>query len=166
MSRFNSRGLRGSTFEEMVNQTNEAYRKHGLALVQKIPTPIVPTRLDSERRIIMGYFEKKSTLDYIGVAQGVPICFDAKETSRKSLPLQNIHEHQIAFMEDFVRQDGAAFFLVNFKSLGECYFLPFEVLGQCTGKSVPYDKFEKRFLISNKAGFLVHYLEALALYLD
>ena len=55
--------------------------------------------MDEETRTItLAYFEKQSTVDYIGVAQGIPIAFDAKETAGKSLPLQNIHAHQMAFM--------------------------------------------------------------------
>ena len=40
MATWNSRGLRGSTLEDMINNTNEYYRQKNLALVQKIPTPI------------------------------------------------------------------------------------------------------------------------------
>ena len=36
MSHWNTRGLRGSAFEETINMTNERYRKEGLALIQKI----------------------------------------------------------------------------------------------------------------------------------
>lgn len=46
MATWNSRGLRGSTLEELVNRTNEQYREKGLALIQKIPTPITPVRMD------------------------------------------------------------------------------------------------------------------------
>ncbi|MBR1568267.1 MAG: Holliday junction resolvase RecU, partial [Lachnospiraceae bacterium] len=42
MATWNSRGLRGSTLEELINYTNEKYREKKLALVQKIPTPITP----------------------------------------------------------------------------------------------------------------------------
>ena len=38
MATWNSRGLRGSTLEELINRTNEQYREKGLALIQKIPT--------------------------------------------------------------------------------------------------------------------------------
>ena len=38
MAHWNSRGLRGSSFEEIINFTNERYRQSGLALFQKIPT--------------------------------------------------------------------------------------------------------------------------------
>ena len=40
MGTWNSRGLRGSTLEEMVNWTNDQYLEKGLALMQKIPTPL------------------------------------------------------------------------------------------------------------------------------
>lgn len=40
MPTWNSRGLRGSTLEELINLTNEKYAEHGLALIQKVPTPI------------------------------------------------------------------------------------------------------------------------------
>ena len=36
--------LRGSTLEEMVNRTNDWYLERGLALIQKIPTPITPVK--------------------------------------------------------------------------------------------------------------------------
>ena len=42
MATWNSRGLRGSTLEELINRSNEQYREKGLALIQKIPTPITP----------------------------------------------------------------------------------------------------------------------------
>ena len=44
MGTWNSRGLRGSTLEELINRTNEQYREKGLALIQKIPTPITPIK--------------------------------------------------------------------------------------------------------------------------
>ena len=40
MAYFKSEGLRGSELEEMINMTNDLYQKQGLAVVQKIPTPI------------------------------------------------------------------------------------------------------------------------------
>ena len=80
MGTWNSRGLRGSLLEELINRSNEVYRTQGLALVQKIPTPITPVEMSKNHRCItLAYFEKQSTVDYIGVVQGIPVCFDAKE---------------------------------------------------------------------------------------
>ncbi len=173
MGYWNSRGLRGSALEELVNRTNEAYDRDGLAIVQKIPTPITPTKIDSQRRLITeAYFEQRSTVDYIGVCQGIPICFDAKQCSKKSLPLQNIHEHQIDFMKKFQEQKGIAFLLVNFTESDKSYFLPFEDLydfylkSQNGGrKSIPSEVFKEEYLIHNKKGYFLHYLEPLNTYL-
>ena len=173
MSHWNSRGLRGSTFEEIINFTNERYRQTKLAWFQKIPTPITPVKMDAESKTItLAYFEKQSTVDYIGVAQGVPVAFDAKETAGKRLPLQNIHEHQIAFMEEFQAQRGLAFLLVHFSEEDEYYLLPFETLktywekaARGGRKSIPYDAFDKIYSIRQN-GSLLHYLEAVSLYLE
>ena len=52
MATWNTRGLRGSTLEELLNRTNEIYLEKGLALIQKIPTPITPLKIDKEHRHI------------------------------------------------------------------------------------------------------------------
>ena len=115
MPSWNSRGLRGSVLEEALNITNEKYRREKLALVQKIPTPITPMEIDQEKHhITLAYFEQKSTVDYIGNVQGVPVCFDAKECAADTFPIQNIHEHQVNFMREFEEQDGVAFLLILF----------------------------------------------------
>lgn len=167
MAHWNTRGLRGSAFEELVNMTNQLYRKQRLALIQKVPTPIVPIEVNNkEHTITKAYFGEKSTVDYIGVVQGIAICFDAKETQNKNFPLKNIHDHQIAFMEDFTEQEGIAFLLVHFKFAKEVFFLPFEQLKHCYDlaqqggrKSIPYEDFN--YLVRNTSGYPVHYLEAL-----
>ena len=80
MGTWNSRGLRGSTLEDLINHTNDLYREKKLALIQKIPTPITPIEIDkSSRHITLAYFDQKSTVDYSGAVQGIPVCFDAKE---------------------------------------------------------------------------------------
>ena len=117
MAAWNSRGLRGSTFEELINQTNEQYEQMNLALIQKIPTPITPVKIDQgSRHITLAYFDKVSTVDYIGAVQGIPVCFDAKECSMDTFPLHNIHEHQMNFMRDFEKQDGISFFLIYYST--------------------------------------------------
>ena len=103
----------GSTLEDLINRTNEQYREKGLALIQKVPTPITPIKIDKENRhITLAYFDQKSTVDYIGAVQGIPVCFDAKECNGDTFSLQNIHEHQVKFMEQFEQQGGMAFLII------------------------------------------------------
>ena len=113
MGTWNSRGLRGSTLEDMINMSNESYREKGLALIQKIPTPITPVRIDQQtRHITLAYFDQQSTVDYIGAVQGIPVCFDAKECATDTFPMMNIHEHQVKFMKDFEKQGGVSFIIL------------------------------------------------------
>lgn len=126
MGTWNSRGLRGSTLEELINRTNERYLEKKLALIQKIPTPITPVKIDKEHRhITLAYFEQQSTVDYIGAVQGIPVCFDAKECSTETFPLQNIHEHQLQFMEQFEQQGGISFLLIYYAAKNQLYYMRF-----------------------------------------
>jgi len=173
MAYWKTQGLRGSTFEETISLTNQLYLQRGLGIIQKIPTPITPVEVNNKARIITSaYFEKKSTVDFIGVAQGLAICFDAKETSQLNLPMRNIHAHQIDFMEGFRMQQGVSFLLVNFIAKGEIFLLPSEVLAkyhklaQGGGrKSIPYSEFNPAYIVPNQSGFPVHYLIAVNAYL-
>jgi len=163
-----TRGLRGGMFEELIDMTNQLYAQKNIALIQKVPTPITPVAVDNKARTITSaYFEKKSTVDFIGVAQGVAICFDAKETRQLNLPLRNIHIHQIEFMENFRKQRGIAFLIVHFHAKGEMFLLPSETLAAAAAraskggrKSIAYDEFDRGLLVQNKGGFPVHWLEA------
>ena len=167
MATWNSRGLRGSALEELVNRTNEKYRENHLALIQKVPTPITPIKIDKENRhITLAYFEQKSTVDYIGVVQGIPVCFDAKESAADTFALQNIHAHQVAFMEEFEKQKGIAFFLIHYTHRNFLYYLPFRMLLPFWNrmedggrKSFRFDELDLSYEIRPKPGLLVPYLD-------
>ncbi len=130
MTVWRSRGLRGSDLEDLIHETIEYYRQQGLARIDKIATPIKVVDIDGQGTITKAFFEKKSTVDFMGIIQGVGVAFDAKETNLKSLPLSNIHEHQLEFMEDISKQSGLAFLIVHFKFCDEFYLLPYETLMQ------------------------------------
>ncbi len=167
MATWNSRGLRGSTLEDMINRTNEKYAENGLALIQKIPTPITPVRMDKEtRHITLAYFDQKSTVDYIGAIQGIPVCFDAKECAVDTFSLQNIHEHQIHFMRDFEKQGGIAFVLIFYTHKNLLYYLTFNKLYEFWMRSVEggrksfrFDELDESFCLPKKSGILVPYLD-------
>ena len=174
MGTWNSRGLRGSTFEELVNRTNEQYREKGLGLIQKIPTPITPINIDKEtRHITLAYFEQKSTVDYIGVVQGIPVCFDAKECSVATFPLANIHPHQVDFMVEFERQKGVAFFLLFFSNENRYYYLRlsdllvfWERMQEGGRKSFRQDELNPAYYLPERSGFLVPYLDGIKMDLE
>ncbi len=169
MATWNSRGLRGSALEEYINRTNEKYQESGLALIQKIPTPITPIEIEkTSRHITLAYFDQKSTVDYIGAVQGIPVCFDAKECHTDTFPLANIHTHQVEFMERFEEQGGIAFLLISYTKRDEFYYLTFSLLNrfwqrmqQGGRKSFRYEELNPDFFLQCRGGILVPYLEGI-----
>ena len=156
MATWNSRGLRGSTLEELINRSNEQYREKGLALIQKVPTPITPVRIAKDtRQITLAYFEQKSTVDYIGAVQGIPVCFDAKECKETVFPLANIHEHQVRFMREFEQQEGISFLLIYFSGRNEFYYLTFRDLWWVLGTGA--ERWKKKFSLRRTESFLFSY---------
>lgn len=169
MGTWNTRGLRGSALEELVNRTNELYARKGLALMQKVPTPITPVKIDKENRhITLAYFEQKSTVDYIGAVQGIPVCFDAKECAASTFPLANVHPHQVQFMRDFEKQGGVSFLLLFFNCLDRLYYLRLEKFlefwsrkEQGGRKSFTIHELEPEFYLENHGAILAPYLDGL-----
>lgn len=152
-----------------MNRTNERYLEQGLALIQKIPTPITPVRIDKEHRhITLAYFDQRSTVDYIGAVQGIPVCFDAKECHTDTFPLQNIHAHQVSFMGDFEKQEGIAFLIIYFSNRNELYYMTYRELkgfwdrSETGGrKSIRYEELNPLYFMQLKNGCYVPYLDAL-----
>lgn len=147
MATWKSRGLRGSNLEDLINQTIEQYRDKGLALIQKIPTPITPINIDRQtRHITLAYFDQKSTVDYLGVVQGIPVCFDAKECAEDTFPLQNLHAHQVDFMTRFEKQEGISFLILFFTARQEFYYMPYAEMMEFWNRMMNGGR--KSFLIS------------------
>jgi recombination protein U len=139
-----------------------------------VPTPITPIKIDKDNRhITLAYFEQKSTVDYIGVVQGIPVCFDAKECAVDTFALQNIHPHQVEFMSNFAKQGGIAFLILFFSARNELFYLPFSHMlafwnrAQEGGrKSFKYTELDQDYYIHPRNGILVPYLDALQRDLD
>ena len=174
MPTWNSRGLRGSVFEDLINKTNEIYEENGLCIVQKIPTPITPIEIDkNSHHITLAYFDKKSTVDYIGAVQGIPVCFDAKESKTDTFPIANIHEHQMNFMKKYVKNEGLAFLLIYYSDHEDYYFMTYDeaegfYLRAKEGgkKSFRRDELNPKYFFKPKEGLFVPYLDMIKLYLD
>lgn len=124
---------RGKTLEDDLNETNQFYLLHGIASIHKKPVPIQIVKVEYPKRsaavIREAYFRTPSTTDYNGVWNGHYIDFEAKETENKtSFPLNNIHAHQIAHMEQVEKQHGIAFFIVKFSTWNRHFVTPFKVI--------------------------------------
>lgn len=162
-------GNRGKQLEQMVETSNRQYSFQGRAIIQKIPTPVKVLDINSRTgKIRSGYYERKSTVDYIGVYKGIGIAFDAKETSVETrFDLSNIKEHQYNYLKKWVVSGGIAFLLLHFNTLDQSYYLPFELLkkyweGMIKGgrKSIPYQKIaQKKYKIASNGLIILDYLD-------
>lgn len=140
---------RGMGLENDINETNNYYYTYDIALIYKKPTPIRITKTDYKNlRITDGFFERESTLDYNGVYKGYYIEFDAKETkSTTSFSINNIHNHQIKYIEKVLKHDGIVFLIVRFTKLNKDYILKgqdlLNFINENERKSIPLSFFEK-----------------------
>ena len=162
------RGLRGSTFEEMINKTIEDYRTKKLALIQKIPTPIVPVKMDKEGHITLAYFDKKSTVDYIGNVQEIPVCFDAKECKTDKFPIRNIHKHQVEFMKEWEEQGGISFILIYFSHRMLAYYMKCSdvVKRYSAKKDFNIEELDEEYFINMKNKIKIDFLPKIQLDID
>lgn len=118
---------RGMRFENEINQTNDFYIKKNIAIITKRPTPINVVKVNYNNKnalITKAFFKKQSTTDYNGVYNGYYLDFEAKSTKNKNcFPLQNIQINQIEHLERVIKHKGIAFFLIEFSTINEVYFL-------------------------------------------
>ncbi len=152
----NNRANLGMTLENDIQTTNQYYLINDIAVIHKKPTPIqvvgvsYPAR--NKAKIIEAYYKTPSTTDFNGIYKGKYIDFDAKETNSKtSMPLKNIHLHQIQHLKQVASHGGIAFLIVHFKQYNEYYILPSQILfkywvfqnDEKKGrKSIPYQTFK------------------------
>lgn len=126
LSHKSSLANRGMNLEDDINQSNDYYNEIGRCLIYKRPTPINIVKVDYSKgaHIVDAYFEKQSTTDYNGIYRGKYVDFEAKNTkSKTSLPLANIHKHQIKHLTDVIKQGGLAFFIVEFQYYNQCFLI-------------------------------------------
>ena len=113
--------------------------------------------------------ESKAEPDYGGVIapEGRAIFYDAKSTKRNLLDFDNLHAHQITFLERVARFGAVAGFLVEFSNQAEIYFLPIQIVirwrEEVARKSLPYRFFAENLTPAPQGkGLIIHdYLQAI-----
>ena len=161
-------GNRGKSFEKMIQTSNQQYKFQNRAVVQKIPTPVKVLDIDSHTgNIRSGFYEQKSTVDYIGTYKGYALAFEAKETNVETrFDLSNIKEHQYNFLKSWRASGGIGFVILQFSTLDEIYYLPFSLLEEYWEKmdeggrkSIPYSEIaQEKYQITNDGMIVVDYL--------
>ncbi len=86
-------GNRGMAFEMLINLANEMYQREGVTLINKRPTPVKVLKRKGSR-VLNGFYEAKSTVDYDGVYKGRAVVFEAKSTEKDTrFDLKYIVQH-------------------------------------------------------------------------
>ncbi len=107
--------------------------------------------------------ESKAEPDYGGViaSEGRAIFYDAKTTRRNLLDFDNLHAHQITFLERAARFGAVAGFLVEFSACAEVYFLPIQIVirwrEEIARKSLPYRFFAEHLTPAPQGRGLIIY---------
>lgn len=121
-------GNRGMAFEEFIECTNQMYESKGIAVINKRPTPVKVTRSQGSR-VISGFFEKQSTVDFDGVYRGRAIVFEAKSTKNPTrFDLCKLPDHQYEHLAKCHKNGAVAFLLVSFEKQKKEYLLPYTAL--------------------------------------
>lgn len=159
---------RGQYFEEWIEQTNRVYNTKKIAVINKIPTPWKILRTYSpytkQYKITSAFPEKKSTVDFGGIASSQSIWFDAKSTmNKKSFPLANIYGHQQEYLESVAKQGGKAFMLIHSGELKKTWLLWIDTLiafiKSETRKSIPFEWLDSHCeVVKSKNGVMLDYL--------
>lgn len=121
-------GNRGAAFENLINYTNESYEHRGVAVINKRSTPVKVTR-SKGTKVLAGFFEAKSTVDYDGIYRGRAVFFEAKSTQELDrFDLKNVEDHQYEHLEKCHKFGALCFILVEFRKQRKTYLLPFTAL--------------------------------------
>ena len=117
---------RGMPLEDLINLTNDAYRRDHVALIQKVPTNFLPIRGD-RGKVVSCKVVQKSGVDYLGQVGGTPLAFEAKNSASDSILFSRVEPHQAAFLDDWLAsgKGSLAFVLVGFK-LNRFFLVPWE----------------------------------------
>lgn len=165
-----SHSNRGMKLEQIINESNEYYLLHNIAIIHKKPIPIQIVKVDYPSRqsavIKEAYYKVPSTTDYNGLYRGYHIDFEAKETQNKtSFPLQNIHTHQIEHLKNIHDHGGIAFVIIHFKKKDEIILLKaddlydFYLRSKVGRKSISYQELkEKGYIIKENLAPRLNYL--------
>ncbi|PEZ18710.1 Holliday junction resolvase RecU [Bacillus anthracis] len=121
-------GNRGMAFEKLINLSNEMYQREGVALINKRATPVKVLK-SAGGRVLNGFYEAKSTVDYDGVYKGRAVAFEAKSTqSLTRFDLSHIAQHQLDYLEKAEKMGAVCFFLIEFSKDQTVFLVPASVI--------------------------------------
>lgn len=160
---------RGLEFEKLINASNEAYFRAGVAYVHKVPTSSRIIRRDEK----VVQIQVPSPVDYLGSWNGKALALEAKETHESRWSLSKIEEHQVQFLLNWEHGGGISGILINFARHCKTYWLPISEFINFTKrsvrggrKSIALIELGDRWAVRGTARAALDYLEAIERWLD
>lgn len=127
---------RGADFERELEAVHEYYLLCGIADIVKNPSSWIfcghaeynrlkeqnpgLVALDGNRRPMK---RARSNVDFSGGNADLAFCFDAKQVKGKSLPLSNVHAHQVLRLRRSAKCGVVAGLMVKFSDVDRVFFL-------------------------------------------
>lgn len=108
-------GKRGQAFENTLDYTNQIYKRQSRCLIHKRPTPVKVLKSNG-KRVLSGFYEAKSTVDYDGIYKGRAIVYEAKSTAEKRFDLKLVQNHQIEYLQAAEDQGAVSFLIVEMRA--------------------------------------------------
>ncbi|HDR8197407.1 TPA: Holliday junction resolvase RecU [Bacillus thuringiensis] len=104
------------------------YQRGEVALINKSSTPVKVLK-SKGGRVLNGFYEAKSTVDYDGVYKGRAVTFEAKSTKNTNrFDLKNIAQHQLDYLEEAEKIGAICFFLMKFSKDKSVFVVPLSVI--------------------------------------
>ena len=116
----------GKRFEAYIDISLRYYQQQHLAVVEKTPEPMRPTKNLGGGKFI-AFFEKAAQPDYKGTLKGGrAVVFEAKYTAAGRIEQDRVTPEQAERLDDHLAAGALCFVIVGFQA-GQVYRVPWEV---------------------------------------
>lgn len=116
----------GKRFESYIDASLKYYQQQGLAIVEKTPEPMRPTK-DLGNGKFIAFFEKAAQPDYKGTLKGGrAVVFEAKFTASDHIDQDRVTQDQAASLDEHMKAGAICFVVAGFHT-GEVFRVPWQV---------------------------------------
>lgn len=122
------RGRQGKGWEAYLKVWHDRYRRAGSAHIVKTEPPVKVLGKPDPKGRFRACWGSSAPVDFVGVAGGRAVFFDAKDTDSPRFALSAVDDHQAACLDAAVAAGGLAFIALRHRPTG-MWVLPWSVLG-------------------------------------
>lgn len=115
----------GQHFEQAIDTALAYYAQHGVAVIEKTPEPMRPTK-DLGGGKFIAHYDKQAQPDYKGVLKGGgAVIFEAKHTASDRIEQSRVTAEQTAALDRYAAMGARCFVVVGF-SMRDFFNIPWE----------------------------------------